>query len=336
MQSSTSGTLRLPTAVSFNGGLEDDLSLSSNAVLSSPQPNADKREPTRTMDQQAQGFLDVLKADLSFGAAPLLEEEKELEVGEVVDHVDVDFIPLPALSSSASPQRADRGPQQAEESSDSDEDIRSSCNPTACTGSPVRAVDMALPKSELKTPRLDAQTTHTPPTPRGLEELQAYEGDSESDMIMSPSPIPGLASTSTSTYSMQVDPDSQIPGTRTSTFEGDSESELAKKKLNDIRKSIAGHIVKERAILQALNKFGGSVSVPEIESDVGDAEDQFIAKIRLELLKDDLESARLKRLAVEKAVRDVVEESRPPFVCAALMDAFVDISRFSTRALNLQ
>lgn len=46
-----------------------------------------------------------------------------------------------------------------------------------------------------------------------------------------------------------------------------------------------------------------------------------------------MESLRLKRRAVEDAIKDVARERRPPFVYPALIDAFVGISRLTTRVL---
>ncbi|KAJ7097601.1 hypothetical protein C8R44DRAFT_367953 [Mycena epipterygia] len=101
--------------------------------------------------------------------------------------------------------------------------------------------------------------------------------------------------------------------------------------LLDIRQEVASGLVKERAILQALKIFNAP-DIPTTES----PEDGFIAKVRLQMLKSDLENVRLKREAVEASIKEIGKECRAPFVCPALMDAFIGVSRLSTQALGAE
>lgn len=131
------------------------------------------------------------------------------------------------------------------------------------------------------------------------------------------------------------------------------------KTLMDIRTEVAGHIIKERAILQALTNFDASAALNELADpalDLPSSENAFsknqlgfltrgslglnsrilVSKIRLLLLKNDLENVRLKRLMAEQSVQEIAREGRAPFVCPALMDAFIGVSRLSAQALGTE
>jgi deoxyhypusine synthase len=53
----------------------------------------------------------------------------------------------------------------------------------------------------------------------------------------------------------------------------------------------------------------------------------------MQMLKTDLENTLAKRRSVEESVKEIARERRAPFLCPALMDAFIGISRLSTHVL---
>ncbi|KAJ7182839.1 hypothetical protein C8R43DRAFT_14513 [Mycena crocata] len=189
--------------------------------------------------------------------------------------------------------------------------------------------------------------------------VPAEEGEAE--MVLSPSPIPGLGVLPNSGH------DHDIPFPILDGFPHEPFSDEVQKALDSelsgrveksdvplvtqfshallgIRKEVAAGIVKEGAILKMLADVG--VPPPdcklapqesELEAELSD----FVVKMRarermkreLEMLRGELADAQAKRHAVEDSVKEIARERRGPFVCPALMDAFIGISRLSTAAL---
>ncbi|KAJ6618193.1 hypothetical protein B0H10DRAFT_1268193 [Mycena sp. CBHHK59/15] len=104
------------------------------------------------------------------------------------------------------------------------------------------------------------------------------------------------------------------------------------KVLLDIRKEVASGLLKERAIFQALKKLGAP-DIVECQSDSSPQND-FISKVGLELLQNELTTERQKREEAEESIKEIARECREPFVVPALMDAFITISKLTTHVLE--
>ncbi|KAJ7444554.1 hypothetical protein B0H11DRAFT_437990 [Mycena galericulata] len=168
-------------------------------------------------------------------------------------------------------------------------------------------------------------------------------------MVMSPSPIPGLITfpLRAANFDDGMDVDPLAPSEIQLGAPGESDTptdtlaiEQLSKTLMDVRKEVASHIIKERAILLALKTFDStSAPVKELANpalDIPSPENVFIAKIRLQLLKNELQNARSKRVVVEQSVKEIAKEGRAPFICPALMNAFIGVSRLSAEALRAE
>ncbi|KAJ7705609.1 hypothetical protein B0H17DRAFT_671993 [Mycena rosella] len=105
--------------------------------------------------------------------------------------------------------------------------------------------------------------------------------------------------------------------------------------LLDIHKEVYTGLIKADAIRQAL-KTMDALGIPEPSHELSSGEQDFVAKVRLQLLQSELEHTRLRRQAVEESIRGITRESRPPFVCPALMDAFVAVSQLTTQAMEAE
>ncbi|KAJ7040976.1 hypothetical protein C8F04DRAFT_1081235 [Mycena alexandri] len=153
------------------------------------------------------------------------------------------------------------------------------------------------------------------------------------EMIMSPSPAPGLQT---------------LPTRDIKIFEDDEEhfhvqpaaEENARPvvvqlclELQEIHREVAAHLMKEQAILQALKNLDAK-SAELVDPSPSTDNDDFVARVRLQMLQNELETVLVKRQAAEASVRGIARERRAPFVFPALMDAFVGISRLSTYVLG--
>ncbi|KAJ7176803.1 hypothetical protein C8R46DRAFT_1346755 [Mycena filopes] len=155
------------------------------------------------------------------------------------------------------------------------------------------------------------------------------------EMVMSPSPVPGLPTLPTREIKIFEDEEEDA---RTPPFDvqppakendGPVVAQLSLE-LQQISKEVSGHLLKEQAILHALNNLNAEIPEPLPPS----ADDDFIARVRLQMLQDEFDAVLAKRQAVEESVREIARERRAPFVFPALMDAFVGISRLSSYALG--
>ncbi|KAJ6598215.1 hypothetical protein DFH09DRAFT_1356543 [Mycena vulgaris] len=152
------------------------------------------------------------------------------------------------------------------------------------------------------------------------------------DMVLSP--IPGLATLPNSDTIVVDEPPVSVSDVERAPLGGDIPLvHQLSTALLDIRKEVASDLIKADAICQAL-RILDAPDIPEPLSELSLLEKDFVTRIRLQLLQSELEHARLRRQAVEEAIRDITRECRPPFVCAALIDAFVAVSQLTTQALG--
>ncbi|KAJ6498537.1 hypothetical protein C8R47DRAFT_1112038 [Mycena vitilis] len=98
--------------------------------------------------------------------------------------------------------------------------------------------------------------------------------------------------------------------------------------LIQIRKDVASNLIEGDAILQALKNLDAEITEPPL------SDNEFITKVRMEILTSQLENTMMRRRAVEEAVKEITRERCPSFICPSLMDAFMGISRLSTHALE--
>ncbi|KAF7369211.1 hypothetical protein MVEN_00248700 [Mycena venus] len=175
-------------------------------------------------------------------------------------------------------------------------------------------------------------------TPAKEENLHV---DEEKAMVMSPSPlpspIPGLTTLPVRRTSVERSKAKVVPTL--------SHVQLAPKEndnpvvhelsftLQEIRKEIEADLIKEQAILLALKNLDAPVT--ELVDPTPNAQNNFIAKVRVQMLKTELENMIAKRRVIEDSIKEIARERRPPFVSPALMDAFVGISRLSTHVLGI-
>ncbi|KAJ7220682.1 hypothetical protein GGX14DRAFT_202876 [Mycena pura] len=151
-----------------------------------------------------------------------------------------------------------------------------------------------------------------------------------------PSPIPGLGTlpihnTVVKIKTEEPSTDVHVPKLIDSII---PTAEQLSAELLDIRQEIAANLIKEQTIIQALKILNADIPEPDHASrQPSVSEAVFIEKVRLQSLQRQMESLRLKRRAVEDAIKDVARERRPPFEYPALIDAFIGISRLTTRVL---
>ncbi|KAJ7240853.1 hypothetical protein B0H12DRAFT_50292 [Mycena haematopus] len=122
--------------------------------------------------------------------------------------------------------------------------------------------------------------------------------------------------------------------------------------LEDVRKKIKTNLLKEQAIFLALKNLNVDTSeLIDPSFDHSSLENNFsetphdrislkieltsikVAKVKVEMLKADLENMVARCEAVGQSVKQIAKERRPPFTNPALMDAFVGVSRLSTQVL---
>ncbi|KAJ7677943.1 hypothetical protein DFH06DRAFT_562906 [Mycena polygramma] len=165
-----------------------------------------------------------------------------------------------------------------------------------------------------------------------INDSRASTSENE-DMAVSPiqSPIPGLATLPARDAMVKLE--ERIIAENLSmpldvqAFNEPIASQLSLELLQ-IRKEVASNLIKGDAILQALKNLDAEISEPPV------SDNDFITKVRMEILTSELENTMVRRRAAEEAVKEIARERRPPFVCPSLMDAFVGISRLSTHALE--
>ncbi|KAJ7312928.1 hypothetical protein DFH08DRAFT_896213 [Mycena albidolilacea] len=148
------------------------------------------------------------------------------------------------------------------------------------------------------------------------------------------SPIPGLAA-----LPMVQDPNTErafMLDVQHVPKESDSPAILQlSMTLQGVRKEIEADLIKEKAILLALENLDVDVSeLVDPSPDPASPESDFIAKVRVEMLRTELEKMLERRRDVELSIREIAMERRPPFVSPALMDTFIGISRLSTHVLG--
>ncbi|KAJ7770289.1 hypothetical protein DFH07DRAFT_954108 [Mycena maculata] len=280
----------------------------SNLLSLDAEPDAIHANP---IEKQVQEFLDGLQLDSPATAAQ--EVEMEVEMGP----------PLPP-----SPQRATSVPSST----------CSSRNESPASQPPDMNQGVSAAQCDDESMDISAESSAEQATAKADDTtMEARTSIIQNSIMKSPSPIPGLNGTfpipnATVEEPMQEDPPEKAQPPPSLTVV----NELSKT-LMDIRKEVASHIIKERAILQALNDIDAPVPQPA-DADAGpqlpSSDHDFAARVRLQLLKNDLESARLKRLAVEQSVMEIAKECRVPFVYPALMDAFIGVSQLSTQAMG--
>ncbi|KAJ7705608.1 hypothetical protein B0H17DRAFT_1193261 [Mycena rosella] len=100
------------------------------------------------------------------------------------------------------------------------------------------------------------------------------------------------------------------------------------RELRDVRTQLAAELDKERALLQKLRELGAD---DELAATPGS---DFVTKARMQQLEGELREERATRRRLEGVLGDVRRECRAPFVVPALLNAFVEVSRLTSQALE--
>ncbi|KAJ7267223.1 hypothetical protein C8J57DRAFT_362124 [Mycena rebaudengoi] len=181
---------------------------------------------------------------------------------------------------------------------------------------------------------MDGLMQSTPATPR----LTPEDEDAPMDISPAVSPIPGLVTLRQPKSAPKAEvfdepmPEDVPQDDERTTYACDPIVEQLSRALQDIRKEVASGLVKEAALLQALKKLGApDITVRSAELN---PHNNFISKLRVQLLETELQNERQKREEAEELVQEVVRERKVPFVVPALMEAFIAISKLTTQALE--
>ncbi|KAJ7779189.1 hypothetical protein B0H16DRAFT_1501884 [Mycena metata] len=167
----------------------------------------------------------------------------------------------------------------------------------------------------------------------GTESRASTPRSDHDEMIMSPSPAPGLPTLPTREIKIFEDDEEHFHVQPAADENAGPVVVQLSFELQEIHKEVAGHLFKEQALLQALKNLDAD-SPDLVDSSPSTDNDDFVARVRLQMLQNELETVLAKRQAAEASVREIARERQAPFVFPALMDAFVGISRLSTFALD--
>ncbi|KAJ7182838.1 hypothetical protein C8R43DRAFT_968210 [Mycena crocata] len=161
-----------------------------------------------------------------------------------------------------------------------------------------------------------------PPIPPPQQHPRAHYSPNPDEMQIDP-PLP---SSSSSTGPRRIDRHryASIP-------RGPQDAEVngLRRELREVRRQLDEDIIAERSLLKQLRELG--VEEPEAADTVGG---DIGMRVRLENVERELQAERARRRRLEEEVRDVRRECREPFVVPALLDAFLEISKLTTEALE--
>ncbi|KAK0443092.1 uncharacterized protein EV420DRAFT_1576941 [Desarmillaria tabescens] len=85
-------------------------------------------------------------------------------------------------------------------------------------------------------------------------------------------------------------------------------------------------LAEKHADIQKKLKDEGASNIPEPE---------FVPQNRLRACELEIETERKKRIERETVLMDIRRECRGPFIVLALLDAFIDVSKSTTAAVDL-
>ncbi|KAH8828113.1 hypothetical protein DL96DRAFT_1601776 [Flagelloscypha sp. PMI_526] len=175
-------------------------------------------------------------------------------------------------------------------------------------------------KDVIPTPQPLKNPAPLPATPRQAQQAPEYDSSPAIPGLGSYLSHPGLSEADTTRPDLQK-PEHDNPKAQ--------KIEALQRKLQEVRKEFAIKAEQEMTLVNDLRLLRVA-QVPELVS----THPETVMTQRLKSIGEEVETERRKREDADKAIDDIRQECRTPFIVPSLLDAFIQISKMTTQALG--